>query len=82
MPKSVATQGKVDLSKYDKLDGEWKKIGLSAPARRALINAKLTKIEHLKKLTEKQLMSLHGMGPSSLPIIKKAMKKYKINFKL
>jgi DNA-directed RNA polymerase alpha subunit len=82
MPKSVAAQGKVDLSKYDKLDGEWKKIGLSAPARRALINAKLTKIEHLKKLTEKQLMSLHGMGPSSLPIIKKAMKKYKINFRL
>jgi hypothetical protein len=63
------------------LDGEWKQIGLSAPARRALVNAKLTKIEHLKKLTEKQLMSLHGMGPSSLPIIEKAMKKYKINFK-
>jgi DNA-directed RNA polymerase alpha subunit len=82
MPKSVAAQRKVDLSKYDKLGGEWKKIGLSAPARRALVNAKLTKIEHLKKLTEKQLMSLHGMGPSSLPIIKKAMKKYKVNFKL
>jgi DNA-directed RNA polymerase alpha subunit len=64
------------------LDDEWKQIGLSAPARRALVNAKLTKIEHLKKLTEKQLMSLHGMGPRSLPLIKKAMKKYKVNFKL
>jgi DNA-directed RNA polymerase alpha subunit len=65
-----------------KNEGEWQKIGLSAPAIRALINANLTKIEHLKRITEKQLLSLHGMGPSSLPIIKKAMKKHKVNFKL
>jgi hypothetical protein len=82
MPKSFTSSEKFNLSKYDKLDGEWKKLGLSAPARRALVNAKLTKIEHLKKLTEKRLMSLHGIGPSSLPLIKKAMKKYKVNFKL
>ena len=48
-----------------------KKIGLVAPARRALVNAKLLRIKDLQKITEKQLMSLHGMGPSSLPIIKK-----------
>jgi hypothetical protein len=53
-----------------KNEGEWQKIGLSAPASRALLNANLTKIEHLKRITEKQLLSLHGMGPSSLPIIK------------
>jgi DNA-directed RNA polymerase alpha subunit len=69
------------IVKLMQVEQEWEKIGLSAPARRALINAKLTKIEHLKKLTEKQLMSLHGIGPSSLPIIKKAMKKYKVSFK-
>jgi DNA-directed RNA polymerase alpha subunit len=73
--------GKVDLSKYDKLDGEWRKIGLAAPARRALINARILKIEDLKKITEEKLLSLHGMGPSSLPKIKKAMKKKKLNFK-
>lgn len=65
-----------------KNEGQWQKIGLSAPASRALLNANLTKIEHLKRITEKQLLSLHGMGPSSLPIIKKAMKKCKVNFKL
>jgi hypothetical protein len=65
-----------------KNEGEWQNIGLSAPASRALINANLTKIEHLKRITEKQLLSLHGIGPSSLPIIRKAMKKYKVNFKL
>jgi DNA-directed RNA polymerase alpha subunit len=69
------------IVKLMQVEQEWEKIGLSAPARRALINAKLTKIEHLKKLTEKQLMSLHGIGPSSLPIIKKVMKKYKVSFK-
>lgn len=79
--KCPVTQGKVDLSMYDKLDGEWKKIGLAAPARRALINAKLIKISDLKKITENHLMALHGMGPSSLPIIKREMKKLKIQFK-
>lgn len=79
--KCLVTQGKVDLSLYDKLDGEWKRIGLAAPARRALINAKLIKITDLKKISEKNLMALHGMGPSSLPIIKREMKKYKIKFK-
>ena len=79
--RCLVTQGKVDLNMYDKLDGEWKKIGLAAPARRALINAKLIKITDLKKITEKHLMALHGMGPSSLPIIKREMKKLKIKFK-
>jgi DNA-directed RNA polymerase alpha subunit len=79
--KCPVTQGKVDLSLYDKLDSEWKKIGLAAPARRALINAKLTKVTDLKKITEKDLMSLHGMGPSSLPVIKREMKKIRIKFK-
>ena len=79
--KCLVTQGKVDLSLYDKLDGEWKRIGLAAPARRALINGKLIKITDLKKISEKNLMALHGMGPSSLPIIKREMKKFKIKFK-
>ena len=79
--KCLVTQGKVDLSLYDKLDGEWKRIGLAAPARRALINAKLIKITDLKKISEKNLMALHGMGPGSLPIIKREMKKFKIKFK-
>jgi DNA-binding Xre family transcriptional regulator len=56
-------------------------MGLAAPARRALINAKLTKVTDLKKITEKDLMSLHGMGPSSLPVIKREMKKIRIKFK-
>lgn len=79
--KCPVTQGKVDLTKYDKLDVEWKRIGLPAPARRALVNAKLLKINDLKKVSEDQLAALHGMGPSSIPILKKEMKKQKIKFK-
>lgn len=81
MNKCDVTQGKIDLSKYEKLDGEWKKLGLAAPARRALVNAKIIKIDDLKKITEAKLISLHGMGPSSLPKIKSAMRKKKIKFK-
>ena len=67
MNKCAVTQGKIDLGKYEKLDGEWKKLGLAAPARRALVNAKIIRIDDLKKITEAKLISLHGMGPSSLP---------------
>ena len=81
MNKCDVTQGKIDLSKYEKLDGEWKKLGLAAPARRALVNAKIIRIDDLKKITEAKLISLHGMGPSSLPKIKRAMRKKKIKFK-
>jgi DNA-directed RNA polymerase alpha subunit len=79
--KCDVTQGKIDLIKYEKLDGEWKKLGLAAPARRALVNAKIIRIDDLKKITEAKLISLHGMGPSSLPKIKSAMRKKKIKFK-
>ncbi|MFM1985794.1 MAG: hypothetical protein RIS18_11 [Actinomycetota bacterium] len=81
MNKCDVTQGKIDLIKYEKLDGEWKKLGLAAPARRALVNAKIIRIDDLKKITEAKLISLHGMGPSSLPKIKSAMRKKKIKFK-
>ncbi|MGA0082812.1 MAG: hypothetical protein ACO3H5_04135 [Candidatus Nanopelagicales bacterium] len=69
------------MSKYERLDGEWKKLGLAAPARRALVDAKILKIDDLNKISEEKLISLHGIGPSSLPRIKSAMKKKRISFK-
>lgn len=81
MSKCKVTQGKIDLSKYERLDGEWKKLGLAAPARRALVDAKILKIDDLNKISEEKLISLHGIGPSSLPRIKSAMKKKRISFK-
>ena len=49
----AVVRGEVDLSKYEEVDGIWRKLGLAAPARRALVNAKLLKLSDLKKISEK-----------------------------
>ena len=77
----AVVRGEVDLSKYEKVDGVWRALGLAAPARRALINAKLVKLSDLKKLSEKEFLALHGMGPSAAKIIKVEMRKKKLTFK-
>ena len=75
------TAGKVDLSRYEKLDGAWKEIGLAAPARRALVDSKLLTLKDLKKITEDELKELHGMGPTAIKLLKKAMKSSRVSFK-
>lgn len=47
---------------------------MSAPARRALENNGITTLEKLAKYTESDLLKLHGMGPASMPVLKKALK--------
>ena len=64
------TAGLVDLSKYDKIDGVWKEMGLAAPARRALVNNKILKISDLKKFTAEEVADFHGMGPNAMKILK------------
>lgn len=54
---------------------------LSAPARRALEQAGINSLEALSHLTEKEILQLHGMGPSSLPKLKEALKKEGLTFK-
>ncbi|MCF8555167.1 MAG: hypothetical protein K9F93_03595 [Candidatus Nanopelagicales bacterium] len=61
-------------------DVVWKEIGLGAPARRALVNAKILKVSDLGKFTRVQVESLHGMGPSSMPKLDKAMKSAGVKF--
>lgn len=55
-------------------DGIWKEIGLGAPARRALVNAKIFKVSDLARFTEAQIEALHGIGPSTMPKLLTAMK--------
>ena len=74
-------RGEVDLKKYEKLDRNWRDLGLAAPARRALVDAKLLKISDLKKISEPELKKLHGMGANAVKVLKVAMKKSKISFK-
>lgn len=54
---------------------------LSAPARRALENKKITSLQQLSNYTEKEILSLHGMGPSSLPKLKAALTAQGLSFK-
>ena len=82
MKKQCAvTKGLVDLDKYAKIDVFWKNLKVAAPARRALVDRKLFKLTDLKKISEIELKSLHGMGPNALKILKSEMKKKQIKFK-
>lgn len=71
----------IDMSKYEEFDGEWRKIGLSSPARRALVEAKLYKVSDLRKISFEELANLHGMGKSAIARIKVIMNAKKISFR-
>ncbi len=47
---------------------------ISAPARRALERENIKTLEDLAKWTEREIISLHGMGPGTLPKLIKALK--------
>lgn len=55
--------------------------GLSAPARRALINAGITSVKLLSKMSVDELLQLHGLGPSSIPKLRSALLKENLDFK-
>jgi hypothetical protein len=42
---------------------------LSQPAQRALISEGITTAEQLAQKTKKELLALHGLGPSAIPKI-------------
>jgi DNA repair protein RadC len=67
--------------KHDPLELEWFKIGLSGPARRALVEAKLYKVSDLRKISLEELIALHGMGKSSVARIREIMDAKKITFR-
>ncbi len=54
---------------------------LSAPATRALQNAKILTLKQLSRWTEKDLLNLHGIGPSSIPPLRNALKRRGLSFK-
>ncbi|HOZ78028.1 MAG TPA: DNA-directed RNA polymerase subunit alpha C-terminal domain-containing protein [Ferruginibacter sp.] len=46
---------------------------LGAPARRALKNAGITTLQKLSSFSEKEIVQLHGIGKTSLPVLEKAL---------
>jgi hypothetical protein len=53
---------------------------LAAPAMRALSGAGLTSLAKLSRVSEAELMALHGMGPNAMKTIKAAMKAKGLGF--
>ncbi len=54
---------------------------LVAPARRAMENNGICEVAQLAKYTQKEILSLHGVGPSSLPIFKLALQEAGLDFR-
>ena len=69
------------MTSYEEIDDEWRAIGLAAPARKALIDAKLYKVSDLRKISLEELTNLHGMGKSAIARIKVVMHGKKITFR-
>ncbi len=54
---------------------------LGAPALRALLGQKIDTLAKVAKHTETDMLSLHGLGPSAVPKLKRALKKQGLAFK-
>ena len=54
---------------------------LSAPARRALENTGIKTLQELAAYSEKEILNLHGVGPSSIPKLKSALEKSGLSFR-
>ncbi len=87
MAKSGAKSGKTcnisqtELDRYESLDREWREYKIAAPARRALVDAKLYKVSDLRKISLSELEGLHGMGKSAVARLKVLMNAKKIKFR-
>jgi len=79
--KYALSRDEVDLDAYAAVDGAWLEIGLSAPARRALIDEGLYKVSDLRKYSIDAIKDLHGMGPNAIRILITTMKKSDISFR-
>jgi hypothetical protein len=63
-----------------RIQGDFPK-NLSAPALRALAKSGIRRLAQLKRLTESEVLELHGVGPRSIGILRKALKSKGLSFK-
>lgn len=54
---------------------------ISAPARRALENAGIKTLKDLSDHREADILKFHGMGPTSIPKLRKALKTEGLSFR-
>ena len=80
-PKQVVDIPQAELDRYEKLDQEWREYNIAAPARRALVDAKLYKVSDLRKISLAELEGLHGMGKCAVARLKELMNAKRIKFR-
>jgi hypothetical protein len=80
-PIQISDISQAELDRYESLDREWRECGIAAPARRALVDAKLYKVSDLRKISQTDLEELHGMGKSAVARLKVLMNAKKIKFR-
>ena len=54
---------------------------LASPARRALENKGIKTLQQLSEFSEKEILSLHGMGKTSIPILQRALEKEHLSYR-
>jgi hypothetical protein len=54
---------------------------VSAPVRRALESKGITTLEKLSVHTEKEVLALHGIGPTAIPKLQKALAESGLSFR-
>lgn len=54
---------------------------LSAPCQRALVTNNITSLEKLAQFSEKELLTFHGIGPTSIPKIKLLLSSHHLKLK-
>ena len=55
-------------------------MGLSAPARRALVGAGYVRLEQLTRVSEAELKKLHGLGSRGINILRSALEDKGLSF--
>jgi len=63
------------------LEVEWFRIGLTAPARKALVEAKLYKVSDMRKISLQELEAIQGISKSAIARIQVIMRAKKISFR-
>lgn len=54
---------------------------LSSPALNALLRAGITNLKTLSNYSEKEVLNLHGIGKTAIPVLNEALKEKGMSFK-
>ena len=79
--ESANSNSDLDLDRYQAQGEYWRKLGLGAPAIRALVDDGLFELADLRKVSLMALRELHGIGPNALRVLVAEMKKSDQSFR-